>query len=53
MYRCGGCGTRFNEPLVLTGREDLDGERGRETRREVLCPACGCPYFEEDDEDAS
>lgn len=39
MYKCNVCGTEF-EPHVRTFSENLDGERGVEWRREVICPKC-------------
>lgn len=54
-YRCACCRTVFTEPLVLTRKENLDGERGVETQRWVLCPWCGEEQIEtiETEEDAN
>lgn len=40
-YICYCCGEVFDEPLRLAQRENLDGERGIETRRVEVCPWCG------------
>ena len=48
MYRCEMCGERFDEPLILRGTEDPDGEGRRERSRRVLCPWCESPYYEEE-----
>ncbi len=53
MFRCEICGVRFDEPLILRRREDLDGEGHYETTTQVLCPICESPYFQEDREDES
>lgn len=47
MYKCDICGTVFNEPRIRTYNENLDGENGWEKRKEVTCPDCDSPYFEE------
>lgn len=41
MWKCQTCGAEFDEPDIVTVRENLDGERGVETRREGRCPCCG------------
>lgn len=52
---CHACGALFDEPDLVTRRENLDGERGWRTYTEALCPICGEDNFEtlpeEDDED--
>lgn len=40
MYYCDDCGEWFDEPMIRVTRENLDGERGWETRTELLCPMC-------------
>lgn len=54
-YICYCCGEVFDEPLRFTRRENLDGERGIETQRWVLCPWCGEEQIEtiETEEDAN
>lgn len=47
MYRCVACGALFDEPSVYPTRENLDGERGVETRTVESCPWCGDEWFEE------
>lgn len=50
-YCCLRCGERFREPTIRVTRENLDGERGWETRVEYLCPVCGDDQIEETTED--
>lgn len=50
-YCCLRCGERFHEPTIRVTRENLDGERGWETRTEYLCPVCGDDQIEETTED--
>ncbi|MDY5510169.1 hypothetical protein [Dysosmobacter sp.] len=52
MHRCEICGERFDEPLIVSWREDLDGEGHWETSLQVLCPVCKCPYNQEEEEPA-
>ena len=50
MYKCEMCGVEFDRPLAKTGyepRPDCFYERFKE----VLCPVCGQPYFNEIEED--
>lgn len=50
MYKCEMCGVEFDRPLTKTGyepRPDCFYERFKE----VLCPVCGQPYFNEIEED--
>lgn len=47
MYYCEDCGEWFDEPTIRVTRENLDGERGWETRTELLCPMCGSDQIEE------
>lgn len=53
MYRCEMCGERFDQPLILCGTEDLDGEGHRERSRRILCPWCESPYFEKEREESA
>lgn len=53
MYRCECCGARFDEPSRYPLRENLDGERGYETRIAESCPWCGDEWFEEVEDDAT
>lgn len=53
MYRCEWCGLTFDEPDVLRGHENLDGEHGVETQTILCCPVCGAEDIEvTKDEDA-
>lgn len=51
-YKCSCCGTIFTEPFTYTERENLDGERGIETRTVAACPYCGEEDFEEEEDAA-
>lgn len=49
MYKCEICGLLFDDPMVREGyepRPDCFYERFKE----VLCPSCGQPYFNEVEE---
>lgn len=47
-YCCHLCGALFDEPSLVTRRENLDGEHGWRTYTEALCPVCGdADNFEE------
>lgn len=50
MFRCDACGERFEEPLLCTMQENLDGEHGWETRVVAVCPWCGEGWFKEVEE---
>lgn len=47
MYRCESCGAIFADPRRVVLRENLDGERGYETRAVESCPWCGEEWLEE------
>ena len=53
MYRCDMCGAVFDRPLVKE-HSDHRPDCFRERFKEVLCPYCGGPYFNEleDESDA-
>lgn len=46
MYRCEICGLVFDQPTVKE-RSELRPDCFRERFKEVLCPGCGQPYFNE------
>lgn len=52
MHRCEICGEQFDEPLIVSWREGLDGEGHWETSTQALCPVCKCPYIHEEEETA-
>lgn len=46
MYKCEDCKAEFEYPLIIVGRNPMpDGFSER--FKEVLCPYCGSPYFNE------
>ena len=46
MYKCKICGSTFEEPYINQGYEPMpDGFH--EKYKQVLCPYCGSPYFNE------
>lgn len=46
MYRCEICGLVFDRPTVKEWSEPRP-DCFRERFKEVLCPGCGYPYFNE------
>ena len=52
MKKCWRCGVRFDEPIIVEYRENLDGENGWATFQRQFCPICGNEDFEEEQEDA-
>lgn len=49
MYRCEICGLVFDRPIVKEWSEPRP-DCFRERFKEVLCPGCGHPYFNEVEE---
>ncbi len=49
MYTCDFCRCQFDDPAVRDWREDMDSEGHFEHARQRVCPYCGSPYFEEDE----
>ena len=48
MFRCEVCGLVFDRPFVKEHSEPRPGPGCfRERLKEVLCPRCGQPYFNE------
>lgn len=47
MYKCDTCESVFDFPRIRTFGEVMDGDGNRERRKEIYCPDCGSPYFEE------
>ena len=46
VYKCEDCKAEFEYPLIIDGRNPMpDGFSER--FKEVLCPYCGSPYFNE------
>ena len=41
MYRCLICASAFEQPVLRTLRENLDGENGWWVHTQALCPCCG------------
>ena len=52
MYHCFTCGAIFTVPYQKKETENLDGERGIETRYVDTCPYCHSDELEEVEEDA-
>ena len=51
MFRCEVCGLVFDQPFVKEYSEPRPGPGCfRERFKEVLCPGCGQPYFNEEEE---
>ena len=50
MWRCFDCERSFDEPVVTVHHENLDGENGWWTYKEIFCPYCGSEYIEEDED---
>ena len=51
MFRCEVCGLVFDRPFVKEYSETRQGPGCfRERFKEVLCPGCGQPYFNEEEE---
>lgn len=46
MYRCEICGLVFDQPTIKEWSEPRP-DCFRERFKEVLCPGCGQPYFNE------
>lgn len=46
MYRCETCGLVFDQPFIREGT-NLMPDCFRERFKQVLCPGCCEPYFEE------
>lgn len=49
MYRCEICGAEFDEPYVRVGNEHMP-DCWMERWKQVLCPVCFEPYFNEIEE---
>lgn len=47
MYKCEICETIFDNPLIKDWKEDMDGEGHFEHFKQVVCPICFSPYFDE------
>lgn len=47
MYKCEIYDVIFDKPLVKEWKEDIDGEGHFQHFKQVLCPICLNPYFEE------
>lgn len=46
-YRCQCCGAAFDEPDIITYREDMNGEGAYQAFYIAACPDCGDDYIEE------
>lgn len=52
MHRCEICGERFDEPLIVSWREDLDGEGHWETSLQVLARSANALTIKKKEEPA-
>lgn len=45
-WHCDCCGATFDEPLVKSVIENLDGENGWWQHLDIFCPVCGGEQIE-------